>query len=136
MTALSDSYEAKRKDSEIQDYPVLASATIYKGGMIVDKGTGYASAGTDGSSYILLGVAVEDADNSSGDDGDKWVRVYKTGSYVYTKPDAAQSDVGTLVYVADDQTVGSSTTNSVEAGYVVEYLTSTTVRVRIDKVVQ
>lgn len=136
MTALSDSYEAKRKDSEMQDYPVLASATIYKGGMVVDKGDGYASAGIYGSGYKLLGVAVENGDNSDGDNGDVWVRVYKTGSYVFTKPDAAQTDVSTLVYVADDQTVGSSTTNSVEAGYVVEYLTSTTVRVRIDKVVQ
>ena len=137
MTALSDSYEAKRKDSEIQEYPVLAAAVIYKGAMVVDKGTGYASDGVDGSGYVLLGVAVEDSDNSASraSDGDTVVRVYKRGSYEFHKSTAVQDDVGVLMYIHDDNTVGTSSTNSVSAGYVSELIDSSHVRVRIDRVV-
>ena len=45
MTALTENYEAKRQDGVWISVPVLASATIYKGAMVVDIGTGYASAG-------------------------------------------------------------------------------------------
>ena len=69
MSALSADYEAKRKDGEFIEYPVLASAKIYKGALVVDKGNGFASAGTDGSGYAFLGVAVEQADNTGGADG-------------------------------------------------------------------
>ena len=133
MTALTTSYEAERQDGEIVDVPVLASATIYKGGIVVDKGTGYASAGTDGSSYLFLGVAVESA--TGGDaDGTHTVRVYKTGSYKYTLAGGAtQTDLGSRVYISDDQTVGTSATNSIPCGYVVKVVDSTYVKVRIDR---
>ena len=136
MTALTDNYEAKRKDSEIQSYPVKGSTTIYKGALVVDLGTGYASPGDDGSAYAFLGVAVEKADNSSGADGAINVRVNKTGSYIYAKSTSAQTDIGTLMYIHDDQTVGASSTNSIAAGYVVDIPSSSTTRIRIDRVVQ
>lgn len=116
------------------DVPVLAAAVIYKGALVVDKGDGYASAGVDGSGYIFLGVAVEKADNSAAgaSNGDVSVRVNKTGTYVYTKASSAQTDLDIAMYIHDDQTVGTSSTNSVLAGYVSEYIDSTHVRVRID----
>lgn len=134
MTALSDNYEAKRQDGEIIDYPVLAAAVIYKGALVVDKGTGYASAGDDGSSYVFLGVAVEKGDNSASgaSDGDVNVRVYKTGAYQYAKGTAAQTDIGQPMYIHDDQTVGASSTNSILAGYVVDIPDSSHVKLRID----
>ena len=137
MTALSDNYEVKRKDGELVTVPVLAAAVIYKGALVVDKGTGYASAGVDGSSYVLLGVAAEKADNSASgaSDGDVSVRLYKTGSFLYNKATAVQTDLGVAVYIHDDQTVGTSSTNSVLAGYVCEYVSSSTLRVRIDRAV-
>lgn len=132
MTALSASYEAKRQDGEIVSYPVKGTTTIYKGGLVVDKGTGYASPGADGSGYILLGVAVEGCDNSAGSDGTKEVRVYKTGVYQFTKASASQSDLTVAMYIHDDQTVGTSSTNSVLAGYCCGYVNSTTIKLRID----
>lgn len=131
MTALTENYEAKRQDGEMISVPVLASATIYKGALVCDNGTGYASAGTDDGT-TFLGVAVELADNSSGSDGDISVRVYKTGVFQYTKTTAIQGDVGVLVHVRDDQTVATSTTNSINAGYIVALIDSSTVKVRID----
>lgn len=132
MTALSDNFEAKRQDGEIVSVKVLASAIIYKGALVVDKGTGYASAGTYGSGYVFLGVAVEKADNSSGADGAISVRVYKTGVFQIPKPTAVQTDLGVAMYVRDDNTVDTSVTNSILAGYCVDIVDSSTIKLRID----
>ena len=132
MTALTAAYEAERQDGEIVDVPVKATAVIYKGGLVVDKGTGYAEAGDDGSGYTFLGVAVESATGGSAD-GSVTVRVYKTGSYKYTLAGGAtQTNLGNLVYVSDDQTVGTSSTNSIACGYIVKVVDTTYVKVRID----
>lgn len=132
MTALTSAYEAERQDGEIVDVPVKASAVIYKGGLLVDKGTGYAEAGDDGSGYTFLGVAVENATGGSSD-GSVSVRVYKTGNFKYTLAGgASQTNLGNLVYVSDDQTVGTSSTNSIACGYISKVVDSTYVKVRID----
>ena len=133
MTALTKSYEVKRQDGDIIDVPVLANETIYKGALLVDKNTGYASVGDDGSGYIFLGVAVESATGGSAD-GTHTVRVNKTGVYQYTMSGgASQTNLSTRVYITDDNTVASSTTNSVACGYVVKYVDSTYVKIRIDR---
>jgi len=133
MTALSANYDTKRQDGEIVSYPVKGSATIYKGALVVDLGTGYASPGSDAGAYTFLGVSVEKSDNSgSATDGAKAVRLYKTGTYVFTKASASQTDIGTAMYIEDDQTVAASSTNSILAGYVVDVPSSSTVRIRID----
>lgn len=132
MTALSAAYEAERQDGEIVDVPVKASAVVYKGGLVVDKGTGYAEAGVDGSGYTFLGVAVESGTGTSADGGTH-VRVYKTGTYKYTLAGGAtQTNLGNRVYISDDQTVGTSSTNSIACGYIVKVIDSTYVQVRID----
>lgn len=132
MTALTAAYEAERQDGEIVDVPVKANAVIYKGGLLVDKGTGYAEPGDDGSGYTFLGVAVESVTGTSADGGTS-VRVYKTGTYKYTLAGgASQTNLGNLVYVSDDQTVGTSATNSIYCGYIVKVIDSTYVRVAID----
>jgi len=136
MTALSADKEAYRKAGNIVSYPVKASQTIYKGALVAVDSTGYALPAADTSGHVLVGVAVEKADNSSGSSGDIDVRVYKTGTFEVAKASAAQTDVGDLMYVLDDQTVASSSTNSVKAGYVVEVPSSSKVRIRIDGVVQ
>ena len=137
MTALSANYEDQMKDGKVQEYPVLGLAHIYKGGMCVDKGTGYASAGSDAGAYTFLGVAAEESDNSgSSTDGAKVVRINKTGSYVFNKASAAQTDIGVAMYLEDDCTVAASTTNSILAGYVVDVPSSSTVRIRIDSAVK
>lgn len=131
MTALTAAYEAERQDGLIVSVPVKASAVIYKGALLVDKGTGYAEPGVDGSGYIFLGVAVESVTGDSSDGG-KEVRVNKTGVYKYAKASAAATDLATLMYIHDDQTVGSSSTNSVACGYVVGIPDSSHVKLRID----
>ena len=131
MTALSADLESKRQDSEIVNYPVLSSTTIYKGSLVVDIGTGYASPGSNDGSYTFLGVAMENVTNA-GADGAKSVRLYKTGSYEFSKPTAVQTDLGVVMYIRDDQTVDTTSTNSISAGYVVGIPDSSHVRLRID----
>jgi len=136
MAALSDNLEVNRQDGEIIEYPVAASSTIYKGALVCVNSSGYAVPASDTSNYVFVGVAVEKADNSSGSNGDEKVRVYKTGVYEYTKSSATDADRGTLMYVSDDQTVATSTTNSIKAGYCVDVVDSSTIKLRIDTVVQ
>jgi hypothetical protein len=131
MTALSANYEAKRQDGEIVSVPVLATAVIYKGALVVDKGTGYASAGVLGSGYIFLGVAVE-KQTGGATDGLTSVRVYKTGVFQYTKPTAVQTDLTVAMYIRDDQTVDTTVTNSVACGYCVGIVDSSHIKLRID----
>ena len=131
MTALSENYEAKRQDGEIISTPVKANAVIYKGALLVDKGNGYAEPATDGSSYIFLGVAVEAATGSTTDGGVE-VRVYKTGVYQYHKASAIASDLTVAMLIHDDNTVGTSATNSVACGYCVGIVDGSHIKLRID----
>ena len=132
MTALTSAYEDERQDGDIVDVPVKANAVIYKGGLLVDKGTGYAEAGDDGSGYTFLGVAVESVTGTAADGGAS-VRVYKNGSFKYTLAGGAtQTNLGNLVFVSDDQTVKTSTTNSVYCGYIVKVVDTTYVKIAID----
>jgi len=131
VTALSASYEAKRQDGEIIDVLVKSSAVIYKGALVVDKGTGYAEPGADGASYIFLGVAVESVTGGA-TDGAKSVRVNKTGVFQYTKATAVQTDLTVAMFIHDDQTVGTSATNSVACGYCVGIVDGSHIKLRID----
>ncbi|GAH13968.1 unnamed protein product [marine sediment metagenome] len=138
MTGLSADKEVNRKAGNVVAYPVAAETTIYKGAGVCDNGDGYAVPAADTSGYIPLGIAVEKVDNSEGEVGDKWIRVYKAGTVEAIHSGAAQTDIGTLFYWLDDQTVdeNAGVTNSVKAGYCVEVPDSDTVRLRIDNVVQ
>jgi len=135
MSALTDNYEAKRQDGEIIEFPVKASTTIYKGALVaIDTSTGYAVPASDAANRIFVGVAVEKADNSSGSNGDKKVRVFRTGTFQFNCSSAAQTWVGKKVYAVDDNTVAlaATTTNDVFVGVVVSYESSTKVKVAID----
>ena len=131
MTALSANYEDKRQDGEIISVKVKANAVIYKGALLVDKGTGYAEPGSGVAAYTFLGVAVENATGTA-DDGGVSVRVYKTGTFQYTKASAVQSDLGVEMFLHDDQTVGTSSTNTGSCGTCVEIVDGSTIKLRID----
>jgi len=137
MSALSDDREVKRKDGEYQLYEIYAGATIYKGALVcVRDSDGYLVPLSDTSGLTFVGVALEQVDNSGGASGALEVRVEKIGNYQYAKASAVQADVGDLVYGLDDQTVGLSSTNSIEVGYIQKVIDSSTVYVRIDRAVQ
>lgn len=119
MTALTENRYTKHRDGIISAHPVKASTAIYKGSLVCADSTGYAIPGADTAGLIVLGIAIEAADNSSGANGDLSVRVQAAGVFSFAKSGTiAQADLGSVLYVVDDQTVGltAATTNDIEAG--------------------
>ena len=135
--ALSADKEAKRSEGTQRSYSVYQSTTIYKGGLVVLNSTGYAIAGVDTASVKFVGVATENIDNSTGASGAKFVVVDKTGEFEFTMTsNSTQALVGTQVYITDDTTVNSTSTNTIKCGFITEYVSATKARVRIDADVQ
>jgi len=136
MSALSADNNAQRKDGKLTEYKIGAAETIYKDSIVCNGTDGYLIAGADTADLRFAGVAYEKGDNSSGVDGAESTRVQKTGSFVFAKASAVQADVGAIAYILDDQTVGTTSTNGISCGYIVELISSSEVRVRIDGAVR
>lgn len=134
MTALTASYDAKRKDGKLVAMPIVANAKVFKGALVVvATATGLAQAGADAAGTVFVGVAYETCDNTGGAAAAKTVRVLKTGDYVYAKTGAVLTDIGKAALIVDDNTVSTAaTTNSVACGVVVGLTDSAHVTVRID----
>ncbi len=111
--------------TEIRDGEVLAlgveeATTIEGGKMVAVNSAGYAIEGADAAGARVLGVADHRVDNSAGADGAKTVRV-RSGKVFKFKNSATnavdQADLGTLVFVEDDETVADDPgTNGIVAG--------------------
>ncbi len=119
MTALTANRYTKHRDGIVTAHPVKGAAHIYKGSIVCADATGYAVAGADTAGYTVLGVALEEVDNTGGADGVLTVRVQTMGVFSFALGgSAAQADLGADVYVADDQSVAlaADTTNDVPVG--------------------
>jgi len=127
--ALTADIDVGRKEGVIQAYPVSAGETIYKGALVCIDTDGYLIPATDTASLKFVGIAYEKKVNTTaagyGSDGDLWCRVYTGGVFKLTCSSIAQTMVGQLLYVVDDQTVDETTTNSVCVGRLVEYDSAT-----------
>ena len=131
MPALTQDRNTSRREGVELDYEVAAGAKIYAGSLVCLNTSGYAVPGADTAGYKFLGVAQEQKDNSSGANGDLTVRVRRTGVHRFAGTALAITDIGTSVYVSDDQTVAKSTTNSVACGQIAEFVSATEVGVDI-----
>ena len=76
---------------------------VYKGGFVGLNASGYARPLTAGDR--LLGLAYEEADNSSGSNGDDTVRVFTVGDFDHALTGAAVTDIGRPVFASDDATL-------------------------------
>lgn len=123
----------------------MAAVKIYKGAMVglaaeVTKGlpdTGYVTNMRVGNTnaYLFCGVAEETVDNSSGAAGARTIMVRRTGCIRVAKSSAAQTDVGRVAHVADNQTVEMTNTTGKEAsvGWVYYVPNTTQVDLVIDQ---
>lgn len=133
MTALSSSYDARRKDGSLVRYLLGAGVHVQKGGLLAAAATGLAQPASDSAGIVFIGIAYEEADNTGGAAGAKSVRVLKTGVFTYAKGAAAQADAGKTAFIVDDATVSTAATaNSVACGTVVGVPDAASVQVRID----
>ena len=136
MTATTTDRDSKRSDGKLKAVK-MTNVKVPKGVLVCINTSGYATNGADTASFLFAGVSYEQVDNSAGSAGDKEIRVEKTGEHLfaYNGTDAAQAILGKEVYIVDNQTVdddAGATTNDIKCGTVVEIVSGSQVRIRID----
>lgn len=109
------------KDGQLVPLKMEESTKIEAGKMVSVNAAGYAVEASDTAATIVMGVADETVDNSSGADGDKSVNVVRKKAFKMKNSATAavtQASVGSNVYVEDDETVAlaSGPTNDIVAG--------------------
>lgn len=122
-----------RQDGQILSFKV-AVAKIYEGALVAINAAGYADNAGDDANTVVVGVADETVDNSGGSAGDLEIKVRRSGVFNFVAGfSAAQSDVNSLAYASDNQTVNlaANLTNDVLVGRIVEVVSSSKVRVDI-----
>lgn len=136
MSAATSSRDGQRKAGDIAFYK-LGAVKVYKETLLSLRSDGYAYPARSGTvGDIFIGVAVETVDNSAGSAGDKGVRVYKSGTFVFAKATAVIADLIAPMYASDDSTLTATTTNNQLVGYPVDLIDSATLRIRIDSAVK
>ena len=128
--ALSANRELDRfVDQELRSYRVAASTQVYKGAFVGLNSGGYARGLVAGDASV--GVAYEEADNSSGSNGDKSVRVFTQGDFKHTLSGVAITDIGRAVYASADDTVTLDAGGNSFVGYVQDYLDTDEIILRL-----
>ena len=119
MTALSANASVKGTGSaprNLYEHGVAASSHCYQGAILVSDASGFIAPGTSAPSLKCVGVCLEEADNSSGANGDIDVK-YRAGEYKFANDGGTpvvQADLGRDCYILDDATVtGDATGRSV-----------------------
>jgi len=106
------------KDGELVSYKM--AATKIEMGNVVALASGYATHAGDTAGHIVVGVADETVDNSTGSAGDKSVLVRKRKAFKLKNHGTnvlTQALVGGSAYVADSQTVQTNAaTNDIVVG--------------------
>lgn len=116
----------KKQDGCRRSYPVEESTHIYEGTLVFINAAGYACGVTATGVNGFAGIAVREADNSSGADGAIEVEVYTEGDFELVGTGFAQTDVGMPVYADDNYAcVVALGATSVRIGSVVRYVSST-----------
>ena len=116
----------KKQDGCKRSYPVEESTRIYQGTLVYLNAAGYACDVTATGVNAFIGIAVGEADNTSGADGAIEVEVYTEGDFELVGTSFAQTDVGMPIYGDDNYaTVVSLGATSVRIGRVVRYVSST-----------
>lgn len=116
----------KRQDGCRRSYPVAASTNIYEGTLVFINAAGNADDDTATGVNAFAGIAVRQADNSSGSAGDIDVEVYTEGDFELTGTSLALTDNGMPIYADDNYAcVLSLGATSVRIGTVVRSVSTT-----------
>lgn len=128
MTALADNrlatfQQGTKANPDVISYRVAATTTIYQGALVV-LNAGFAVGGTTATGLIAVGRADEKVVNS-GSAGAKRVKV-RQGVFPFNNATAGDActtaNVGSDVYVLDDNTVTITSTGRSKAGKLVDIL--------------
>jgi len=135
MSVLTDRFDDKGRDGKRVSVPAAVDI-IYQGALVSYNGAGYAAPASNTAGEVFAGVAVDKVDNSGGSAGDLDVVLETEGTFEFNfQGTAAQTDVGLLAYVVDDNTVSVTTKATaavqVVVGRIVEFISTTKVRVKL-----
>ena len=128
MAALTADRVTFEQPGKILSVPVAASEVIYKGALVCADSNGRAVAAADTAGYSrVLGVALEQADNSSGAAEAINVAVKYATMVKLPATSITQAMVGTAMYVVDDQTFddAAGATNEIFAGFLAAFESTT-----------
>ncbi len=127
MAGLTRDRATAYRDGIEVEYPVAAATKIYAGSMVCVNGSGFAAPAADTSGYRFVGVALEQLDNGSGANGDRLVRVRRSGVFEFDAASITQAMVGSPMYAADDHTFDDAAgpTNDIKVGVLVKYVSAT-----------
>jgi hypothetical protein len=131
--ALSADYSAKRQGSDVYSGKVKASTTIYAGSLVVRlTASGLLQPGADATATHFAGVAKNQVTGNAA--GTSTLDLYKTGTYEFTCAAATITSIGVTAFVSTDDTVAAfaTPTNKTPCGKIVDYVSSTKVKVCID----
>lgn len=139
MSTTDNQVVAAQDPGKRRSYPVLGSTKIPAGTMTFIERTsgadeGYLTTDDDSGANNFAGIAVAEADNSSGANGAIDCEVYREGAFELPGSGFAQGHVGDLAYAQDNWTVSPSSSSASKIGRIVEYISATKVRVDIDPI--
>ena len=117
-------------DQELRSFQIGAGKNIFKGALVGLAGTGYAQPLVAGDAFV--GIAYEEGDNSSGQNGDLAVRVFTVGDFGLTLTGAATSNMGQVVFASDDATLTFDPDGNSFVGYVQDVLAANEIVLRLE----
>jgi len=125
----------RRDDGKCERYAIYQAIKALTGTLKNFNTSGYLVEGSDTASEIFAGVGAEEVDNSAGASGALTAKVYTDGIFDFTLQGggAAVTDIGTRVFVKDNQTVAKAAdaTNDIPCGTIVAIRSATVVGVDI-----
>lgn len=103
-------------DQELRSYGVAAGAHVFRGAFVELNAGGFLIPSSASGRFV--GIAYEEADNSSGSDGDASARVFTQGDFCVPLVGATEADIGRIVCAIDDETATFSAQGATCVGFV------------------
>lgn len=132
LGAVSANQLIKRQKGCKQKKPIAASTVIYQGTLVFENTGGYAVGIVAAGVNTFAGVADDHVSNSAGSNGDESVEVWQEGVFELAGTGFTQADVGNTAYAVDNYTVTTNPSAATRIGKIVEFVSTTRVRVAID----
>lgn len=111
--------------------PVAGSKRLYRGTLVFGA-SGLATDVIASGANPFIGVAVDEADNSSGAASAISVEVEREGRFLLTGASLTQAMVGTRCYATDNYTITNVAEDMTYIGVFDEYVSATEAWIRID----
>ena len=117
-------------DQELREFPVVASAVIYKGALLSIRSSGYVGPLVAGEQFC--GIAYSSVDATGAASGAKKVKAYVQGDFEVPLASAAVTDLGDALYGTADDATSKTLTSNTYIGVIVGFVSSSVVIVRIN----